>query len=213
MKKRIQVLALLATLGATHSSTAQEASTNRFFVAVEAGIAEHTIDASGGYEDESGNSFSPSIALGYMFTPNISMVAQYTQYGEADLFSADIDFEDVVVGTTFSSETTGISLVGQYMTDPSPSGWSYGAKLGLINWDTDLNISATSAGASASDTLGDDKGVAVYGGFIITYALGEKVDVTLNADWFVNDLDVELIEGSQMDMQYSRYTVGLKYQF
>lgn len=213
MNKRIQALAILATLVAAHSAGAQETTTNRFFAVVEAGISEHTIDASGGYEDESGNSFSPSVALGYLYNPNISIVAQYTQYGEADLFSAELNIDGVAIDATFSSETTGISLVGQYMTDASPGGWSYGAKLGLIHWSTDLNLSASNGGVTASDTLDDDKGVAVYGGFIVSYALSEKIDLTLNADWFVNDLEVDLIDGSQEDMQYSRYTAGLKYQF
>lgn len=213
MKKGTQALAILATLVAAHSAAAQETKTNKYFAVVEVGTAEHAIDASGGYKDESGSSFSPSLALGYVYNSNISMVAQYTQYGEADLFTSEVSYEGAVMDTTFSTETTGISLAGQYMTDSGSGGWSYGVKLGLIHWNTDLNVLVTNGGESASGTVGDDSGVAVYGGFIVSYALSERMALTVNADWFVNDLDVELIEGSQLDMQYSRYTLGLRYHF
>lgn len=213
MEKGTPALAILASLVTAHSAIAQEEKPQKLFAVVEVGMAEHAIDASGGYEDEKGDSFSPSLALGYMYDSNISIIAQYTQYGEADLFSSELNFEGVILDTTFSSETTGVSLVGQYMTDLSSSGWSFGAKLGLIRWDTDLNFTATSGGASASDTLGDDSGVSIYGGVVVSYALSQRMAVTLNADWFVNDLDVELIEGSQVDMQNSRYSMGLRYSF
>jgi hypothetical protein len=194
---------------------AQDSAPSKFFAAIEFGGVQHTIDVSGvgtNYEPENGNSFSPSLSAGYNFNENISIIAQYTDYGKADLFDTNVFINPVQVNIAVSTETTGFSLVGQYMSPRSIGSWSFGAKLGLIRWDTDFNVRFKTAQVNFTETE-SESGIAVYGGFIGSYALNEKWDLTLGADWFVNDLDAEVIDGAKTDMQYSRFNLGFKYNW
>jgi hypothetical protein len=189
---------------------------SKFFAAIELGGVQHTVDVSGAganYEPESGNSFSPSLSVGYNFTESISIIAQYTDFGKADLFDTTVLVNSFTpVKVEFSTETTGFSLVGQYMSPRSVGYWSFGVKLGLIRWDTDFNMRFSNSQANVTNTK-SESGVGFYGGFMGSYALNEKWDITLGADWLVNDLDVEIIDGAKTDMQYSRFNLGFKYNW
>lgn len=216
-----KVLPLLVAGSFAHQALSQENTASSFYAGIELGVAQHSIDVSGAganYEEETGNSFAPSLSFGYQFNENWSIVAQYTQYGEADLFDTDfeipVDADIVPINVAFSTDTTGLSVVGQYMTERNVGHWSLGAKLGLMKWDTDLNIHYTSRqyGVDEVDTE-SDSGVAIYGGLLGAYALSETLDLTIVADWFVNDLDTELIDGATTDMQYSRFSVGMNYHW
>jgi opacity protein-like surface antigen len=214
--KIVKKLAILIGVFSTGHLYAQDIGPSKFFAGIELGVVQHTVDVSGvgtNYESESGNSFSPNLLVGYNFTESISIIAQYTDFGKADLFDTTFLFNpSTPVKVEFSTETTGFSLVGQYMSPREVGLWSFGARLGLIRWSTDFNSNFSAFQANFTDTK-SETGVAFYGGLIGSYALSETWDITLGADWFVNDLDVEIIDGAKTDMQYSRLNLGLKYNW
>jgi hypothetical protein len=220
MKKILKVMPVLLVASFAGTAAAQnETRIPGFFAGIELGMARHTVDVSeagANYDTETGNSSSPGLYLGYNFNDSWSILAQYTNYGEADLFdtriNVDVEGEIVPVNLAFSTETTGLSVVGQYMTPRFVGHWSFGAKLGLMSWDTDFNVKA-SAGTVSETTTESDSGIAIYGGIGCAYAMSQKLDVTIGMDWFVNDLDVEIIEGAKTDMQYTRLGLGLKYNW
>jgi hypothetical protein len=220
--KLARVLPLVCAVSCANQALAQENQPSKFSAGINLGLAQHTVDVSGAdanYDEESANSFAPDVFFSYKFNDNWSVVTQYTNYGEADLFDAQLTLDapgggGVPVDLTFSSETTGFSVVGQYMTARNVGHWSFGAKLGLMKWDTDFHVKATNTINQATGTVTEsDSGVAVYGGLLGAYALNEKIDLTLGVDWFVNDLDVKLIEGAQTDMQYSKLSAGIAYNW
>lgn len=184
-----------------------------FSVASEVGFGHQKIDVSGGFKTESGNSFSPSIALAYNFDSNYSIVAQYTDYGESDLFVIPMSVFGQSVNVDVSAKTTGFSLVGQYMTDRDEGLWSFGGKLGLMAWDTEMMVKASANGQSASESLGDDNGTAIYGGLLASYGLSRNLNLTFNADWFVSEVGVEFAAGETTELLRSRYTMGVSYHF
>lgn len=217
-----RVLPLFFAVTCVNQALSQDSQPSKFSAGINLGLTQHTIDVSGAdenYEEESANSFAPDVFFSYKFNDNWSVVTQYTNYGEADLFEAQLQIDvpsggSVPVDLTFSSETTGFSVVGQYMTIRNVGHWSLGAKLGLMKWDTDFHIKATNTTNQISATTTEsDSGVAIYGGFLGAYALNEKIDLTLGVDWFVNDLDVELIDGAKTDMQYSKLSFGITYHW
>lgn len=208
MKKVIKALPLFASLFLINNAAAQE-NQSGFFTSVALGITEHTVDVSGAganYEEESGRTSSSGISVGYNINDSWSVIAQYNNFGEADLFDADID----TLNVEFSTETTGFSVVGQWMSPREVKRWSLGARLGLIKWDTDFNMKF-SDGMDSETYTESDSGVAIYGGLGCAYAMSTNWDLTIDMDWFVNDLDVELIEDAATDMQYSKLSLGLKY--
>lgn len=206
---RIAVAAVLLISANTQAQEQEQEQLSGFSVISEIGYAEQEVDVSGGYGDESGSKVSPSIALSYNFNDNVSIVAQYTSYGEAKIF----DEYDSGADIGGYSKTTGYSLVGQYMSNKHVGGWSFGGKLGVMFWDMDLIADLTYAGQSQRVTIGSDNGEAIYGGLITEYHISNNLSLLLNADFFVSETDIEIVSGEQTELFAARYSLGLKYQF
>lgn len=188
-----------------------------FAVLVDVGIADIAVDAEGGYDEESDTTTSPALGLSYQFNDNMSVVAYYTNFGTAELLNfTAYSSGNMAVDITVESKTTALSIVGQYMVPLASQSWSIGARLGLISWDTEFSVVAASSQASSKNKFGDDSGTALTGGILAEYTLSEQLSLTLSADWFVNKIDnsVEFTDdGADVDMQYGRYAMGLKYAF
>lgn len=197
-------LATLASLMMSTSTMAQEPLTTGLFGGASVGVGQHTLGASG-YNDESGNASVLGLHAGYQINDNVSVLIDYSNYGEADLF--DIYLFDTQA--TIASETTGVSVIGQLMTDRNVGYFSFGARLGLISWQTDLNLKAN----GHSETLIDDSGIAAIGGLVGSYAMTEKLDLVLSMDWFVYDHKASLVEDEKIDFQHSVLKVGVNYYF
>lgn len=203
----------------THANEENHNTLSDFSVTLGLGIADHTIDSSGGYEEESATEFAQSLAVNYHFSPNFSISAAYTNYGEAELFSLTeymwIDYTDVRVDSTVSSDTAAMSLYGTYQTDQTANGWTFGANLGLTSWQTDINIDYEfpQYNFSETETMSDESGVALIGGLNAAYAVSEHLSLSLSASWFVSELDMDLIEGEQIDMQHAFYALNATYRF
>lgn len=213
--KKMSCIAALVALVVSSNVFANEVSSEEagWAVVVEAGVGHQKVDVSGGYETESGNSFAPSIAGAYNFNSNWSVVAQYTDYGETDLFTIPMYVLGQSVNVGVSAETTGASLVAQYMSGRMVDSWNYGVKLGLMSWDTKMFVKAQAGGNSARESFADDNGTAIYGGLLGSYALNENVDITVNADWFVSDVEGELVDGETTELLRGRYSLGVNYHF
>ncbi len=187
-----------------------------FAVIFDVGIADIAVDAEGGYQEESDTTTSPALGLSYQFNDNISVIAQYTNYGSADLITTPVYIGTTPFDLTIEAETTAISVVGQYMVPLATPGWSIGARLGAISWESEFNLKASSSQISLNEQLGDDSGTSLTGGILAEYAMSEQLSMTISADWFVNKIKNAIDftdDGAKLDMQYGRYALGLKYAF
>lgn len=215
--KVLYPLTLISALTLPTYLQADETSNNTgFAVLVDVGIADIAVDAEGGYQEESDTTTSPALGLSYQLNDNMSVAAYYTNYGTAELFSTRTYINATAVDVTVESKTTAFSVVGQYMVPLAIESWSIGARLGLVSWDTEFGVTAVSSRGSANNKFGDDSGTTLTGGILAEYALSEQLAFTLSADWFVNKIDnsVEFTDdGADLDMQYGRYAMGLKYAF
>lgn len=193
-----------------------------FSLSAGAGIARHTIDASGGFEEDSGTDTAFSFAASYTFNPNWTASVAYIDYGEAELFTDSgtevIDSNVVQVRTSINSSTTGIAAYVNYHSERVVKGFSYGASLGLISWSTEINVDFSASNGdvtfSDSDTIIDDNGVSVYGGVYASYAVSQHFDITASATWFVNDLESgDIVDGETLDMQHGLFGLVATYSF
>jgi hypothetical protein len=221
--KHISLISTALTLALLNSNVqANENSSellNNFSISAGVGTAQHIMDSSGGYEDESANASAFSLALNYEFTPNITASVGYLNYGEADLFSGVVNIDTIVgnvsVDQTITSETTGLALYGTYHTPRDAGGWSFGGSLGLISWATEISskYSIPQLDHSGMDKIADENGIALIGGLDATYSFTNNFDMSLQATWFVNDLDTDLVEGETIDMQHAMYSLVATYRF
>lgn len=197
---------------------AQE-TTNPISISATAGYGHHKIDASGGYEDESGNDFSTSFAVNYQINNAFSASIAYTDYGQADLFEFNsmevVDGNNVFYKATLQSETSAISAYATYASEREVGEWSYSASLGLARWSTDLDfdINIQNFNVDSRFTATSEDGIAVIGGLGATYSATEAIDIDIRFNWFVNDLDIDLIANETVDMQHGHYGLGVTYRF
>ena len=216
----VAALALSAVNFSVSANQDTSSNTGPFSVTAGLGVAQHTIDSSGGYEDESGNATAFSLGLNYEFTPNLSATAAYINYGEARLFSMTQSNYDENIGNynlkaTLHSKTAGIAAYGTYHSTREVGNWSFGASLGLISWATELesDVVVPSLNISEKDIVSDENGVSIYGGVNATYHVTENFDLAIQGTWFVNDLDVDLIDNETVDMQHAFYGFTASYRF
>lgn len=211
------LLALLATGSMLVSAQAQQSqelvSTNGWAIYADAGIAEQMIDVDGGYEDESGKGFAPAIGVSYRFNENFSVLVNYADHGEADLFDFYQYYGNNKVNFTASVESTALSVMAQYESERMVQNWSFGGRLGLTSWDADAMLTGTFQGQSEKDSIGSDSGVSIIGGLFAVYSFTQQLDMTFSADWFVAEPNIEIVEGHDTELQVSRYAVGMRYWF
>lgn len=200
----VVAFAVLPSLG-----YAQQVEGTGWSVTADVGYNQHAIDVEGGYKEETGKDTAPSVGVSYKFQDFWSVQLQYADAGKADLFS----FNEGNVKYTFSSETSQLNLFGAFSTDRQVGNWGFGGRLGLSKWDTSMFIAGTNGAVSQEAELDNDSGVSIIGGISTFYVINDNIDLTFSADWSVTEPDIEVIEGQNTEIQYSRYAVGLAYHF
>ena len=162
-------------------------------------------------DGESDTATSASLGLSYQITPQWSVLLNYTDSGEADLATVSDTFAigDVMYDATVALDNTAIGLFAQYMTERQLEHWSFGGRLGLVRWDTDLNLTLH-ASPDVGLTIQSEKGTDLAAGLVAQYALTEKWDMTLGLDYM--RYSVSFVEDST-DVTNSRLYLGLKNTF
>jgi hypothetical protein len=200
----VVALAVLPSIG-----YAQQIEGTGWSVTADVGYNQHAIDVEGGYEEETGKDTAPSVGVSYKFQDFWSVQLQYADTGKADLFS----FNQGSAKYTFSSETSQLNVFGAFSTDRQIGNWGFGGRLGLSKWDTSMFIAGTNGSISQEAELDNDSGISLIGGISTFYVINNNIDLTFSADWSVTEPDIEVIEGQNTEIQYSRYAVGLAYHF
>jgi hypothetical protein len=202
MKTALKLLALLPVL--TVSSTLL-ATPSDFALSADLGSTRQAGDG------ESGTAFSGSVGLSYQITPSWSVLLNYTDSGEADLFSLNDTFagDDIIYEATMSLDNTGIGLFAQYTTERQLQQWAFGGRIGLVRWESDVN--ATVHAASELDlNVVSDRGTDLAAALVAQYALTEKWDLTLGLDYLRYNIS---FEEDSTDVTNTRLYIGLKNSF
>lgn len=202
MKTALKLLALLPVL--TVSSTLL-ATPSDFALSADLGSTRQAGDG------ESGTAFSGSVGLSYQITPSWSVLLNYTDSGEADLFSLKDTFagDAIINEATMSLDNTGIGLFAQYTTERQLQQWSFGGRIGLVRWESDVN--ATVHAASELDlNVVSDRGTDLAAALVAQYALTEKWDLTLGLDYLRYNIS---FEEDSTDVTNTRLYIGLKNSF
>lgn len=162
-------------------------------------------------DGESGNAVSASVGLSYQITPNWSVLLNYTDSGEADLATVSDTFAigDVMYDATLALDNTAIGLFAQYMTERQLEQWSFGGRIGVVRWDTDLNLTLH-ASPDVGLTILSEKGTDVAAGLVAQYALTDKWDLTLGLDYMRYSIN---FEEDSTKVTNSRLYLGLKNSF
>lgn len=162
-------------------------------------------------DGESGTATSASLGLSYQFTPKWSVLLNYTDSGEADLATVSDTFAigGVMYDATLALDNTAIGLFAQYTTERQLEQWSFGGRLGLMRWDTDLNLTLH-ASSDVGLTIKSEKGTDLAAGLVAQYALTEKWDMTLGLDYM--RYSVSFVDNST-DVTNTRLYLGLKNTF
>lgn len=202
MKTALKLLTFLPAL--TVSSTLLAAPSD-FALSADLGSTRQAGDG------ESGTAFSGSVGLSYQITPTWSVLLNYTDSGEADLFSLSDTFagDDIIYNATMSLDNTGTGLFAQYTTERQLQQWSFGGRIGLVRWDTDVNVTVHAA-SDLGLTVVSDSGTDLAAGLFAQYALTEKWDLTLGLDYLRYDIS---FEEESTDVTNTRLYIGLKNSF
>lgn len=181
------------------------AAPSDFAVSAELGASGQAVD------DESGTSASVSVGLSYQIDPHWSVVLNYTDSGEADLATVRDTFAigDVMYDATLALDNTAVGLFAQYMTERQLEQWSFGGRLGLVRWDTDLNLTLH-ASPDVGLTILSDTGTDLAAGLVAQYAFTEKWDMTLGLDYVRYSIS---FEDESTDVTNTRLYIGIKNTF
>lgn len=201
MKTAVKLLTLLPVLAL---SAPVLATTSDFALSADLGSTGQSGDG------ESGSAFSGSVGLSYHITPQWSVLLNYTDSGEADLYNFSDTFagDDILYTATLSLDTTATGLFAQYTTEPQQQ-WSFGGRVGLVRWDTDVNVTVQAA-SELGLTVVSDSGTDLAAGLFAQYELNDKWDLTLGLDYFRYTLS---FEEDSTDVTNTRLYVGLKNSF
>jgi hypothetical protein len=202
MKTSTKLLLLLPVLTATPSLLA---AASDFAVSADVGATRQAGDG------ESGTAASASLGLSYQITPQWSVLLNYTDSGEADLTTVSDTFAigDVMYDATLALDNTAVGLFAQYMTERQLEQWSFGGRLGLVRWDTDLNLTLH-ASPDAGLTIVSDKGTDLAAGLVAQYALTDKWDMSLGLDYMRYSIS---FEDESTDVTNTRLYIGMKTSF
>ncbi len=213
MKKTIAISSVLFALFSS-TSLAQENSETKFSASYSYALSHHTLDGDG-YEDESDNGGSHGLELSYHFTPEWSIQLGYTDFGEASPYSFQAEYEGVQLNTDLITSGKGKSLTFTWSSPREVEAWAMYAKLGLMNWETELSfdISTSLPIGAISSTVGTDSGTDIYGGLGATYRFSDSWDLILSADWLAVSSNIPLENNTNFDFQFSRYGIGIAYNF
>lgn len=193
-------LAALVMGMASQAAVAGDNGVGAFVGADFGAFTQHKISASG-YEDESDMGTSYSIYAGYQFHPNWAAKLSIVDLGTAKPIDES--------GVSLETEADGNTLTAVWSSERLVKGWSIYAELGLLQWDASMTVAVNGFGsASASDS-----GTSFIGGLGGSYAITEKLDITLFALWSATETDLPIDETTTLDFQYSRYGAGLQYRF
>lgn len=202
MKTAVKLLVVLPLLSAVPVLIAAPSD---FAVSAELGASGQAVDS------ESGTSASVSAGLSYQIDPNWSVLLNYTDSGEADLATLSDTFAigDVMYDATLALDNTAIGLFGQYMTERQLEHWSFGGRLGLVRWDTDINLTLH-ASPDVGLTIVSDTGTDLAAGLVAQYSLTEQWDMTLGLDYMRYSIS---FEDESTDVTNTRLYIGIKNTF
>lgn len=202
MKTALKLLTFLPALTVASSLLAAPAD---FALSADLGSTRQAGDG------ESGTSFSGSVGLSYQITPTWSVLLNYTDSGEADLFSLSDTYagDDIIYNATISLDNSGTGLFAQYTTERQLQQWSFGGRIGLVRWDTDVNVTVHTA-SDLGLTVVSDSGTDLAAALFAQYALTEKWDLTLGLDYLRYDIS---FEEESTDVTNARLYIGLKNSF
>lgn len=202
MKTAVKLLVVLPLLSAVPVLIAAPSD---FAVSAELGASGQAVD------NESGTSASVSAGLSYQIDPNWSVLLNYTDSGEADLATLSDTFAigDVMYDATLALDNTAIGLFGQYMTERQLEHWSFGGRLGLVRWDTDINLTLH-ASPDVGLTIVSDTGTDLAAGLVAQYSLTEQWDMTLGLDYMRYSIS---FEDESTDVTNTRLYIGIKNTF
>lgn len=202
MKTSTNLLLLLPLLSVAPTVLA---AASDFAVSADVGATRQSGDG------ESGTATSASLGLSYQITPQWSVLLNYTDSGEADLTTVSDTFAigDVLYDATLALDNTAVGLFAQYMTERQAEHWSFGGRLGLVRWDTDLNLTLH-ASPDVGLTILSDTGTDLAAGLVAQYALTDKWDMTLGLDYMRYSIS---FEDESTDVTNTRLYIGLKNTF
>ena len=196
---------LLITLPLLITQPTLLAATTDFALSAELGTTRQSGDG------ESGNATSGSVGLSYQITPNWSVLLNYSDSGEADYMRLGgiLAGDEFVYDATLSLDNTSTGLSAQYQTERQIEQWFFGGRVGLVYWDTDLNMTVHSS-PEISLTALSDKGTNLSAGIFAHYGLTEKWDLTLGLDYLRYRIEAS---GGDTDVTTTKLYVGLKNSF
>jgi hypothetical protein len=207
MEKELEMkkLALLTAAAFAINTVAanEEPSQSGFYIGADLGLVQHVIDDDG-VEAESGTTKSVGLEAGFRFNERWSLGLSHTNFGEAELDSYRDSWGDQI---TLSSRGKATGVFVGYETDRMPQDWSLGFRLGLAKMFGELIIEDESIGKFGFS----DSRINVFGGLAANYNFSDEMQLRFTADWFVFSPEFE--DDFKLDMQFSKYAVGLVYAF
>jgi hypothetical protein len=181
------------------------AALSNFAISADVGASRQSTDW------ESGQAASFSVGLNYQITPVWSVLLNYTDSGEADLmtFSDTLPGDDILYKATMSLDTSTAGLFAQYLTERQTGHWSFGGRLGLVRWDSDMNVTLH-VSPDINLTALTESGTNLAAGLLAQYGLTYSWDLTLGFDYLRHDIS---FEGGNMFVTNTRLYLGLKNSF
>ncbi len=198
-------LKLLLVLPLFSTPLCAVAALSDFAISADVGASRQSADG------ESGQAASYSVGLSYQITPVWSVLLNYTDSGEADLltFSDTLPGDDIIYDATLSLDTNAAGLFAQYLTERQTGHWSFGGRLGLVRWDSDVNATLHTS-PDINLTALTDSGTDLAAGLLAQYGLTYNWDLTLGLDYLRHDIS---FEDDSTDVTNTRLYLGLRNSF
>ena len=217
---RKTVVALLA-LGACHSVFAEgmrQVNTGSVhnFIGVDFGSTEHNVGIDGYSDDYSSNASGLGLNIGFWLSDNVGIVVGYVDFGDTNLSKLNY------VSSTYSefhSVEAKAFLVGAVLSTPVwQRPWRFYGEIGAHKTDYTWSVKGQAGGTPYSANVVDTSTVDIWGGLGLGYSFSQQLEGKLAVDWFVLKPDLtteaQYVYGeSKADIQLTRYSLGLNYQF
>lgn len=210
MKNRLSILALaVAATGFAASANAQGV-----YIFGDVGRSDFDIGSGGSGISVDDTDTAYSLGIGYRFNDNFSAELGYADLGETTAstdapISGSVYGSDVTIDGDLEVDATGF-FYGVRGDLPVSESVNLFARLGLLHWQSDFDMSGTvtidgvSYSGNASAEL--DSGTDPYLGLGADYSFNDNVSV--NAQWNRYMLDV-----ADEDLDIDTFSVGLTYRF